>query len=389
MTFLMNDLRWPAIAGLVKGLTIRIARGVDRPVPADASDHADSDYARPARLAGSSTDSKAEAITRTPVATLHTDVRELRRPAQPHRPGIALDSLDLDKVQVRATSLVGEDHQYRATPRQDSYAIALSSDASLLAVAVADGLGSSEDSDLGSKAAAEALVDMLVRPGPEFDLQANSASVEGYLLPRLCEAITDLGRVHLADSYSPERVLTTLLGVLVYESTDGIQMLAVQNGTSDVLLTLQSAGWGRAGSPLVPATSSLETLSLAPLPLQDARLSILRIPVPPGSAIALFTDGLADPLLSPDGQVSQHLQREWTDGAPYIGDFLGHVSFVRRGDGDDRTAVVLWFPAQLEGRSWSQAFSVDSSVPPTAASETDDLHGHVAITLETDSKAHR
>ena len=60
----------------------------------------------------------------------------------------------------------------------------------------------------------------------------------------------------------------------------------------------------------------------------------------PGSALLLATDGLADPMQSPD--VAEELGRSWKQPPTVLG-FLVDMSFERKGEADDRTGACAWF----------------------------------------------
>jgi serine/threonine protein phosphatase PrpC len=79
------------------------------------------------------------------------------------------------------------------------------------------------------------------------------------------------------------------------------------------------------------------------LPSDHPQLDLISGTLPYGSPLLVMTDGLSVPLGTPE--VSAYLARRW-EAPPMLSEFLFDLSFERRGESDDRTAVCVWVDAQ-------------------------------------------
>ncbi|WP_327635297.1 protein phosphatase 2C domain-containing protein [Kribbella sp. NBC_00482] len=269
-----------------------------------------------------------------PPANLSPVPRRLakQRSATRHVPDIALDWLDTQVGRVRALSARGHMHRYLAEVRQDSFGIGAPD--GYLTLAVADGVGSSSASHIGSAYAARASVghDGLVA-------SLADPSVDTVSLDFLSSAMQTMAA---ENNLQPRQLSSTLMLAAVADqrpSTDGFEVTLAQVGDSSAW-RLRDGRWIELGagpedteSPIVTA---VESLPLCPI----ARVwrEIFR----PGETLALVSDGIGN-ILPANQDFADALAELWRTDAPVPADLLSVLDATIKSYDDDRTFVGLHF----------------------------------------------
>lgn len=224
---------------------------------------------------------------------------------------------------LRAATVVGVRHRLRGMAAEDAWAWA--GDDDLVAVAVADGVGSLPTSAPVSLAVAQAAVAHVA----DRDTTGLSGDARGaQLMAAACEANAAVAEV--TDGAS-----TLVLGVV---GPDGAaELIRVGDSTAFVL---SGGSWtelfvdGDGDEMRVPATAALPTTSL--------RIESGRCQLSTGDVLVLVTDGVGDPLRDGPETVGPGLAAGLA--APlHPAALVALTDFSRQGCHDDRTIVALWW----------------------------------------------
>lgn len=302
-------------------------RALEREVPADAGP-------APAEVAPEEPD--------TPViGTAGASGRLLgTRPAAPEVPDTVLDAVDGDGFAVRAASCRGRSHRYANTHRQDAYCIGASDDASILVIAVADGVGSEPYSHVAARLVTQTATDMLVRR-----MEAGEELTD--------EVWDDVGR-HLADCVAdaasalaeslgrdaPDGLMAATLAVAaVRREADG-RLVGRLGHLGDTSAWLVRPGRLDSITPVKNEGAEIATSRVQAFPRFD-RLVTSELELVPGDALLLMSDGVGDTLGNGAGEVGARLASWWA-APPGLHRFGAQVDFQRRTFDDDRTVVGLW-----------------------------------------------
>ncbi|KUF18219.1 protein phosphatase 2C domain-containing protein [Streptomyces silvensis] len=260
-------------------------------------------------------------------------------------PLLAYDGGQTGAVTVRAGAVAAE----TCRPRDNcNDAFALWSDAvtGICFLAVADGVGRSEDAGRAARAAARVAVTAFRaewRPAPDPDPS------EVRLAERVRGAVADVaatldaqfrrrakdGRRERRGGYGDFRT-TLVVAALATRVPPGGSVPAVVARVGD------STAWRlRAGTlaPVFPGHAD-ELAPTAALPGNYAALELQALSVGDGEVLALTTDGLARD--GRDEHVRAFLGRFWA-APPTPLEFLGSLAVRRNDRNDDRAAAVVWF----------------------------------------------
>lgn len=259
--------------------------------------------------------------------------------------GLAADAVRLGDLEVRAASMVGASHRCEepAEPRQDAYALGRTPDGQYLVIAVADGVGASRNSDLGARVAVSASVrelgKMLAIGGiPAIDPQRVHRVVAGEMIG------TGRNR-QLADSDVCSVLITAVVPTV--PQSDGTRPVWA-SWIGDVSLWIQRDGvlCRRTGEE----KSGLDRNKLtAVLPFNPDQFCQDVFQLAPGDRLAVMSDGLSDSFADVPG-VAEFFAGEWSGGPPHPAAFLHSLCYDAPGQGDDRTAVVVWTGAGRQPR---------------------------------------
>ncbi|WP_179789925.1 protein phosphatase 2C domain-containing protein [Actinopolymorpha rutila] len=257
-----------------------------------------------------------------------------------HVPDIAMDWLEVGEpnggIAVRAVSARGHMHRYLGEIRQDSFAIGVTPEA--VVVAVADGVGSSSGSHLGSALAARGI--------------ANDWELIEEIIGGVKTGETSFGKIavrltHEAknSSFTPRDVSTTLIVAIVRRAPEGDgtrEVVLAQIGDSDAWRKTDN-GWTSLGHGDDPNSGSAVLSTVVdPLP-EHPTARVWRESFAPGETLALVSDGIGN-ILRLQPSYAHDLAELWRRGAPSPASLLKVVDATVKAFDDDRTFVGVRFP---------------------------------------------
>jgi hypothetical protein len=249
------------------------------------------------------------------------------------QPRVSADGGVLGPLTVRAASTVGRRHARLGTSREDAYAVAPA--AGGVVVAVADGVGS--DEARYSAVGAQLAVVEGCRIATAY-LDNGRAIDPGDLCRQISATMMNGAGMFVPGEYDHRSLATTL--TVAWVSTAGAYGgFRVGDGE---LFELTEAGLHPTGPGGGGAFTETEAL-----PGSWSVAEEFSGQLHPSSALVVVTDGLSLPMRSPD--VAAHLVRSWRR-VPTVVEFLHDLSFDRKGEADDRTAVCVWFRPTMGDR---------------------------------------
>lgn len=235
---------------------------------------------------------------------------------------VELDGVSTENFDVAAASLSGSGHTIHGGSRQDSYNFAVGASGEML-LAVADGLGSSVASQVGSRLFCDSIItiaaDHVITTVDDLNDLITRASER---TQRIAESghglsVQDISCVCVVGLVRPECTLVARIG-------DASAFLLNEDEFAEVFVDSGSFLNVVAASFPGHVASDVEVVFLEGAP----------------GILALVTDGLANDIRA-SGTVREWLQERWHApiGAFTMGDSL---RYRRQGSFDDRTAVVVW-----------------------------------------------
>ena len=306
-----------------------------------------------------------------------TVARPTRRPAGAPV-DTALDGAVVGDLVYRAASLRGFSHQESGKPRQDAFAVRVTRSENWLVMCVADGVSDGPRSEVAAEIASDAIARWLVTVLDESDIPAGPVEWEAlvqdlhWMRARdtanrevVKRARTDVDKIHRAreaaarnvhprDVEVPEKMLpqshadvralmattAVCLVLAARPAPNGRYWYAVGVIAGDsASFLLHGRRWTQIVSPK-DVSGDVADNGVRALPTKappSIRLGSLRA----GDAVALFSDGISDPLGSGQGTLGRFLAGQWST-PPDLFDFGKQVGFYSRGWFDDRTAAVAW-----------------------------------------------
>lgn len=246
------------------------------------------------------------------------------------QPRICADAGSVGLLTVRAASVCGRSHSVRGGTREDAFAVRPVSSGAVV-VAVADGVGDPavRFSAVGAQVAAVLAcraVTVRLEKGQPVDAEETSAWV--------ADAMRRNAGRFVAEPADGADLATTLIVAWVFPDGSFGGFKVGDGGVFEL-----SDGYA---APVTPDERSFGGVTALPAGRPRARDRFAG-QLARGSALIVATDGLADPMRSPD--VAAVLAGAWSKPPSILG-FLGDLSFERRGEGDDRTGVAVWFDAR-------------------------------------------
>ncbi len=261
-------------------------------------------------------------------------------------PAFTLDFGDAadGRVSIRAATLRGNNHLHLQQPRQDAYAVLVTDD--MIHLAVADGVGSEDHSDIGARVAVSEAV-RASRSGMTSDqigqTVANAIQAEADQMGIHSNALSTTlcwARISIGETGKPWDVEVTEWGdteTLVYDTH-----------------TL------KAGHPRwlrLPKTERLANSVFALPRHQVVTASTSHAQWGPGQVFGLFTDGVASDVRH-DTVLGHALAKAW-HSVPTPWEFAGHLAFRYRPANDDRTALVLWRTDHSQQTAPAESTAID------------------------------
>jgi serine/threonine protein phosphatase PrpC len=248
---------------------------------------------------------------------------------------VSADGGTLGPLTVRAASVCGRRHARRGETREDAFAIRHTSNGTVV-VAVADGVGDqlAQFAAVGAQVASVVachVIGVSLEAGRPVDPQEISAQVADRM-------ITAAARRFVSEPCEGKALATTLIAAWVSPKGAYAGFMIGDGGVFDL-----TAGRVSAMAPSLGTAFG----EIHALPDAFTRAEEFSGNLEQGSALLLATDGLFDPMLSPD--VAEVLGPAWRR-PPAILDFLYDMSFERRGEADDRTGLCVWFDPGRDGQ---------------------------------------
>lgn len=266
--------------------------------------------------------------------------------------GDAADGL----VAIRAGSLRGNSHLALSQPRQDSYQVVV--DESHIHIAVADGVGSQDRSELGSAIAARRAVQLSVTG-------ARPAEIAGAVADSLLAEAASIG-------CDPVSLSTTLCWarIAIGQPSSPWDIEAAEWGDSELLVyDTRELRDGHPNWRRLQKRGHATANSVLALPMhQVIQAKTNSAKWHPGQVIGLYSDGIAADIRH-DTVLGHALAKEWYR-VPSPWEFMGQMAFRYRPANDDRTAVALW-RRDGEPQAWetsATAGAVKPERPPTTYS---------------------
>lgn len=262
-------------------------------------------------------------------------------------PDIVLDGAAHGALTLRTASVRGDSHRYLGEARQDSVMTAHLGEkgsGELLAVAVADGVGSQPLSHLGSQHACQRALQVLgVRAQEVFEtLAAGREDLFADLARQTAAHVGD----HLVERAGPRGLApvtySTTLRVLVVPLDPAVRTRGVFTVGDGGTALLRDGSWDLApgeGGQEKDEGRVIDTRTAA-LPMSRS-VSARLLDTLPGDVLVVSTDGFSSPLAG-EPEMRAFLTGAWGGGAPEPADFLWQFQYRVKSYDDDRTAAVLW-----------------------------------------------
>jgi serine/threonine protein phosphatase PrpC len=305
--------------------------------------------------------------------------RPTRRPAGAPVDTV-LDGAVVGNLVYRAASLRGFSHQETGKPRQDAFAVRVSRSENWLVTCVADGVSDGPRSEIAAEIASDAVARSLVVALDDSALPSGPVEWESLVrtLPwqkardaanheLVQRARHDVEKIYRAREIQARGIHSQEVQVppeALPQSHADVRALMATTAVSLVLATAPDPDgryWYSVGviagdsasyllhcdrwrQVVVPKDVSGEVASNSVRALPTEAVPTLWLgSLAAGDAVALFSDGVSDPLGSGQGNVGRFLAEHWRT-PPDLFDFGKHVGFYSKGWFDDRTAVVAWAP---------------------------------------------
>lgn len=259
--------------------------------------------------------------------------RQAPRPIE-HVADTEADWLDARDLSVRAVSARGHMHRYLGEVRQDSFAIGLVGNH--LVVAVSDGVGSAENSYLGSAFLAHHAVGPRGVASTVLEAAARGAAADFSDLARL------LAHEATRERMAPESVAATLIVAMIELSENGDggrEVIIAQIGDSTAWVVTPD-GWECIGADTEGGDGPLST-SVSPMP-HHTLATISRRTLHRSETLALVSDGVGN-ILSTNPSFCRELGFMWQRCAPTTANLLSVVDATVKSYDDDRTFVGVRF----------------------------------------------
>ncbi|MEU5157831.1 protein phosphatase 2C domain-containing protein, partial [Glycomyces sp. NPDC021274] len=245
---------------------------------------------------------------------------------------------------LRFASVRGAKHRYYHQPRQDAARAAVHKVTGSIAFAVADGVSSAANSELGAIEACRAALEKMLHQLSQDQGRLDFPGVARHAAERLRQ-VTQWrlsGKQPAAGEVAGLHATTLVAGV--------VRPRPAGEPVAEICRIGDSGGWvldsstgryqplfgSKTGTDAVVVSNEVTPLPHVPDPLEQASIRLAADQV-----LLIGTDGFADPLGDGDGQVGALFTRHLTTPPPPL--WLAHLlDFSRETFDDDRTLLAIW-----------------------------------------------
>jgi hypothetical protein len=258
-----------------------------------------------------------------------------------YRPDIICDGWSTSDFLVRVASVRGYGHRFCDLPRQDAVEVRAHPPTGTVTFAVADGVSSARESDVGAVVACEAVTVAMLHAldrDPErvdwFDIVRRTVSAMG-------------GRLGGGADIEKRFATTLVAGIVQIPPGGGARATIIQVGDSSAWLFYHGQfspvlDHKMAGHPTFVSSG------VVPLPRMPDEVRPVEVEVAPDAVLLIGTDGFGDPLGDGTGLVGQLFAKALRSVPPPLG--MAHLlDFSRETFDDDRTLVAVWPRVGLAG----------------------------------------
>ncbi|MGW7522979.1 protein phosphatase 2C domain-containing protein [Streptomyces sp. NPDC054783] len=266
-------------------------------------------------------------------------------------PDTECDGWSTPSLSLRFASVRGAKHRYYRRPRQDAARAAVHESTGSVVFAVADGVSSAANSELGAVEACRASIEMMLHQLSE----AEGTLVFPEVARHAAERLRELARWRLnGKEPQPSEVAglyaTTLVAGAVRAHPSGPVAEICRIGDSGAwVLDSPSGRYQPLFGPKTDSDALVVSNEVTPLPHVPDPLEHTSARLDSGQALLIGTDGFEDPLGDGDGQVGSLFARHLAAPPPAL--WLAHLlDFSRETFDDDRTLLAVWPHSTAESR---------------------------------------
>ncbi|QTD97055.1 protein phosphatase 2C domain-containing protein [Streptomyces cyanogenus] len=266
-------------------------------------------------------------------------------------PDTECDGWSTDLLSLRFASVRGAKHRYYRQPRQDAARAAVHGPTGHVVFAVADGVSSAANSELGAVEACRASIEMLLHQLSQDDSGLSFQDVARHAAERLRQ----LAQWRL-NGKEPEP--SEVAGLYATTLVAGVVRAHPAGPVTEVFRIGDSGAWvldppSSRYQPLFGSKTASDALvvsnEVTPLPHVPDALEHTSATLDSGQVLLIGTDGFGDPLGDGDGQVGALFARHLASPPPTL--WLAHLlDFSRETFDDDRTLLAVWPRAATEPR---------------------------------------
>jgi hypothetical protein len=258
-----------------------------------------------------------------------------------YRPDTVFDGWSTDDFIVRMASVRGYSHRYSGLPRQDAAEIAYHPGSGAVLFAVADGVSSARESDIGATKACEVAVDVLRWQLGSRRGKTNFAEVVEITADRIIRHAAHVFRPATPDpAVIEDQFATTLVVGYLLPDVDGAVVSMIQIGDSSAWVLQDGRYHPVLGQKHDPQTEIISS-AVSSLPQIPEHVTPVDLRVHANGVLLIGTDGFGDPLGDGDGKVGRLFARHL--GTPPSARALAHLlDFSRETFDDDRALVAVW-----------------------------------------------
>lgn len=274
----------------------------------------------------------------------------------------------------------GTKHQFRAAPNQDAFAFcSIESPSKFLVIAVCDGVSQAKFSSYGSRRLARAAVAQLEKTIRENKSESTALdqSVFASVLQAASTAmkawsVTDLDAPHQPPEETDYKELSSTIALALIDANDadgaGYRVRAAFVGDSPIYLATNDAytiqtPFTKGGDLVENSTSAL------PIKADDlVQPGWIDTRIPAGSHLVIATDGFSNALREGKTKHARVLRKLWSSptGPVALALNVTGIDFDRRGEDDDRSAVIVWAPPFAEVTPANDSPTIDRWATPTS-----------------------